>query len=355
MILEADNDIGRSRANPGLPPDPAPPQSATVMLLFVGLVVASVAVFFVSYLVLYEVPTTCSGRDDVACIINANSGLVAADALLVAVFSFVFTGYLSSEAFKGQLAAEANARVRKILDEQQTQLARAREDARAARFDRLVFETVYEAAHNLQHLASSSTPGATTLDKERCRSGANDPQVWARWPEFQTLQARALLAADFEDLFAARFPGGRLWGHLDHMLRNDAFLRRFSFDRKGLAQAEEVLAYFIEYCVRVLITGAGGSELARRLITDLLHVDALAEVVKRPSQHCIVRFGASWVQKAVDAERPDARDAELALCWFDDRPASSTHAGISRRGMPCIPLHELGVAFKRVSDPPPRP
>jgi hypothetical protein len=105
-------------------------------------------------------------------------------------------------------AAEDEKRRRAELEEQ-------REAARRGRFDRLVFETVYEAAHNLRHLR---------LCEHGERYVAAQGVVSGRWPEFQTLQDRALSVDDFEDLFEQTFPDGRLWSEIDHMLRNDGFL-----------------------------------------------------------------------------------------------------------------------------------
>lgn len=283
-----------------------------------------------------------------ACL--ALAGLIAA--LLFAV-----------QARDARLAAEDDARRRRQLEEQRSLLGEARaaretarEQARTARFERLVFETVYEAAHNLQHLASASTEGAKTLKKELCRSDSHDtPQVWPRWPEFQTLQAQALLVDDFEDLFAQRFPGGQLWSQVDHMLRNDGFLRRFPFDRQGLARAEEFLAYFVEYCVRVLVNGARGSDPAKKFVKDSLLIEPLAELAAGTSDRWLVRFNASWAQEAVNENGPDAVDATLALCWFDDRPPESVGTRLLRNDRPSLDLKELGVAYRQLSDPPPRP
>jgi hypothetical protein len=288
------------------------------------------------------------------------AGVVAAYLALAGLIAALLFAVQARDA---RLAAEDDARRRRELEEQRSLLDEARaareaarEEARTARFERLVFETVYEAAHNLQHLASASAEGAQALKKELCRSDRHDtPQVWPRWPEFQTLQARALLTDDFEDLFEQSFPGGQLWSQVDHMLRNDGFLRRFSFDRQGLAHAEEFLAYFLEYCVRVLISGARGSDRARNYVKDGLTIEPLAELVAGTSDRWLIRFNASWAQEAVNENAPDAVDGTLALCWFDDRPPMSAGTPLLRDDIPSLEVKELGPAFRQLNDPPPRP
>lgn len=288
------------------------------------------------------------------------AGVIAAYLALAGLIAALLFAVQARDA---RLAAEDDARRRRQLEEQRSLLDEARaaretarEEARTARFERLVFETVYEAAHNLQHLAAASTQGARTLNKELCRSDRHDtPQVWPRWPEFQTLQARALLTDDFEDLFEQRFPGGQLWSQVDHMLRNDGFLRRFSFDRQGLARAEEFLAYFLEYCVRVLVNGARGSDRAKTYVKGSLPIEPLAELAAGNSDRWLVRFNASWAQEAVNENTPDAVGATLALCWFDDRLPKSAGTRLLRDDIPSLEVQELGVAFRQLNDPPPRP
>ena len=287
-------------------------------------------------------------------------GVIAA---YLAVAGLIAALFFAVQVRDARLAAEEDDRRRRQLEEQRSLIDEARaaretarEEARTARFERLVFETVYEAAHNLQHLASASAKGAKTLKKELCRSDRHDtPQVWPRWPEFQTLQARALLTDDFEDLFAQTFRGGQLWSQIDHMLRNDGFLRRFPFDRQGLAHAEEFLAYFLEYCVRILVNGARGSDRAKRYVKDSLAIEPLAELAAGTSDRWLVRFNASWAQDAIDENAPDAVDATLALCWLDDRPPNSAGTRLLRDDIPSLDVKELGVAFRRLHDPPPRP
>jgi hypothetical protein len=153
-----------------------------------------------------------------------------------------------------------------IIGQAETERESARETRRKARFDRLKAKATYEAGHNLQHFAAHAE--GKLLDRAKCQT-AERPQIWPGWPDFTTLQARRLLDDTFEDLFPPGSAGERLWAEIDHLVRNDEYLARFAFTPQGLAQAEEPLAYFVEYCVRILIDAGRESKRGQQFIRSL--------------------------------------------------------------------------------------
>jgi hypothetical protein len=150
-----------------------------------------------------------------------------------------------------------------------------------------------------------------------------------------------LLDDRFEDLFR----GDLLWARVDHLIRNDDYLRRFPFTNVGLAQGEEALAYFLEYCVRVLVDGARASPRGARF-ANALGIDGLNRLLAGGEQY-VVRFHASWVID--DAEDAEVKDASVALVWLDDL---GTTWGESR--LRNVTLVALLPGFKVLADPPAR-
>jgi hypothetical protein len=314
------------------------------------------------------------------------TGVLAIYAVVIAAATLAVTLWLGQKQLSaaeqqgfdaGTTAAAASRQADLAAAEQQR---RAREDEALERhFYRLLFETTYEAAHNLQHIAQVTAP-AGRVDKaadrlEYRRAAAEDsPSIrperpFDAWPEFETIHARRL----FDARFAAFFPSGNLWPYIDHMIRNDHYVRRYPFDPEGLARAQPIVAYFAEYCIRVLIEGARHSDWRGTELVRLLReqsVDIQEDIVSRDAPKFFVRYQATWAIDALENGREDAQDAKHVFCWLDDVGATwDEHAETAIRQ--CLAgkrqattqqesveppkLHPLWGAFKELHDPPPRP
>lgn len=204
--------------------------------------------------------------------------VAASTATVVAVMAAFLAAYFgAAQLWIAVVIGDAQKGVAEAAADAERERAENQERRRKDRYERLKFETAYEAAHNLQHLAALTTNGL--LDRSKSATVAA-PQVFAknRWPQFHTLQARRLLDDSFEDLFRRDSPDGELWARIDHLIRNDDYLAHFDFTPVGLARAEEVAAYFVEYCIRVLIDGARLSPRGARIVRSLC-IESLSRVV----------------------------------------------------------------------------
>ncbi len=167
-------------------------------------------------------------------------------------------------------------------------------------YRRLLVEAAYEAAHNLQHLASVEV-------------GADG--AFRAWPDFTVDRARQLLDLQLFR-WTARNPA--IYGDLDHMIRNADYLARFPFDAAGIKAATPVLQYYGEHAIRLLVHSADFRGV--RQVLRLLEIEWIATPA---DPH--VRW--SWQQAEEDREAHEygTHAATQLIAWEgstnDHRPS----------------------------------
>jgi len=281
---------------------------------FVGLVAVPVA-FVLMYVFLFvrppvQPPATACG---VACRLQGNQGLIETFAIFVALIAAFIAVYQRST------------------------------DHRSLknRFDYWLVQAVYEAVHNLRHIAD-----------------AFDGPSLQHAPIYSLRLARALASEPLEGYLRRDERGRRLWDHIDHMVRNDIFLQgRQLLSRpkpterpatiwlrghkhEPVAPAEwemteKATKYLVEHMLRFIADAvAGYPELSIDCVLwrawgDKPHCFPLRPLrslllTKRKTEF-YVRFHATWLDNDQTNERSRwASDVALTpLCWLDDRPDKS--------------------------------
>lgn len=185
--------------------------------------------------------------------------------------------------------------------------------ARWLAYRRLMVEAAYEAAHNLRHVAGHYDSGLMRFSS---------------WPDLSLERARQLVGLSLFR-WTARSPA--LYADIDHMIRNDEYIARFSFDDDGLQAATHVLEYYIEHMIRFLVHSTKFRGV-QKLVGEL----GLAWL-REGEPH--VRF--RWTQAAEDtsAERYLSRRDSPIVCWIESADASRP---------------SLQEVFAAMLDPPPQ-
>jgi hypothetical protein len=181
-------------------------------------------------------------------------------------------------------------------------------------YKRLVIQTAYEAAHNLQHFAHSV-------------SYKND--CFKAWPDFSVDRAAGLLNPS---LLRWTTRHSDVYGDLDHMIRNYAYTARYDFNDAGPGAATPALEYYVEHAIRLLIHTARFRGVMM-LLTEL----EIAWISDYPTAH--VRF--RWERALEDRNGKKYRTTPETplIAW----------RGSPERGRP-----SLGPFFKAMEDPPPK-
>jgi hypothetical protein len=109
-------------------------------------------------------------------------------------------------------------------------------------FHVLLFETLYEALHNLHHIAQAyKAEGTRRLQDRR-------PVELKRWPEYELRYAERILDPPYVDHFDVT-----LRSYIDHMLRNDSYIHQLPRTASGLREATDDVGYLAEHAMRLLV------------------------------------------------------------------------------------------------------
>lgn len=317
----------------------------------------------------------CHGRSlaHLPCILNLNGGILTADAIVVAVIAGLLTLVLTSSQV---LAHDADDRRRR------------------ARFERLLCEVAYEAAHNLQHL-STAFERQEAFDKKSALKGKPvKPPAFVPVPEIQLIHAPELLSADYEDLWPAVIPADDVTHQrndlrtvLDHMIRTDDYIRRFPVGRTIPGPVQAQLAFIAQHCMLFMVRAASSGrdhfgerwlkelevgrngvmstadsrrahledtattalvdlEEQKRQAIEVLH--KLKRPMSNPTELLAASFYASWIRG------DPAKVADHTLVWYDDRPPPA----VARAGPPADQAEATWIVlwplFRMLRDAPPR-
>ncbi|HYZ76791.1 MAG TPA: hypothetical protein VE596_05400 [Gaiellaceae bacterium] len=179
----------------------------------------------------------------------------------------------------------------------------------------LFFEALYEAFHNLYHLG-------------RAYEGKHQLQ---QWPEYELRYARRLLDEPYVDLL-----NPRLRSSLDHILRNDTYIRQVPHTKAGLASSARNIGYLCEHMMRFLLDAIREQEFEAVVLFDYFannERERLSEWIDivEPRKLESYRF-------RLDAEDATAQEAKQHLFWFKGSKPSRLYAQLVS-----------------LDDPPPRP
>jgi hypothetical protein len=192
-------------------------------------------------------------------------------------------------------------------------------------FWRYMADAVYETCHNLQHIAKAYEPDTTLV----------------RWPQFHVLASLRLLDPPFNDYMLRVEP--RLWPHLDHMVRNEEYLRRYPFTTEGAIAARAGIGYFVEHGLRFVIAAGRAREgkvgpYVIETLETLGRPSLTALAMALPGARFHVRMTASAARADVAARTYGLAGDEQPLWWFGDDEDP----------------HALWHDFRAFDDPPPR-
>jgi len=189
-------------------------------------------------------------------------------------------------------------------------------------------DAVYEACHNLQHLAHSYQLNQKVHD----------------WPECYVEAARRLMTPPFNDYMIQDTP--HLWPHLDHIVRNDHYMQRHPFPNGIPKDAADTVEYFIEHCLRFVLAAARTGEgkagtYVHRIVSSLGKSNLSGLLTNIPSAEAQfhVRIRKSDAQSDIDNGRYGLPKAVTRLYCFEPDGEPS----------------DLWSAFQSMPDPPQRP
>lgn len=193
-------------------------------------------------------------------------------------------------------------------------------------FWRYLADAVYEAAHNLEHIAKVFTAAGQLQ----------------RWPDFHLRAAGRLLDPPFNDYVLRLAPS--LWPHLDHIVRNDVQLQRYPFTPEGAHNAEDVLAHFVEHCLRFIIAAGRASEwnAGPHVIAVIEHLgcpELTRLALAGDDERFHIRISQELARWNLAERKYGLSGTEQAVYWFGDEKDPRA----------------LLYAFRKLSDPPPRP
>jgi hypothetical protein len=245
----------------------------------------------------------CSGSD-YGCRLNVNQGALTVIALALAVVT-------------GLVAYRDYASGRRARD-----LDRERE---VGRFSSVYFDALYEALHNLFHIACAFADRAGTA-------------VLETWPQYDLRYATRLLEPPNSD-----YLDPRVRPFVDHMLRNDLYIQRFPDTDAGRAAILRDVGYLAEHALRFLLEAwrcpGGEATEANALFEHLRAQGALRSLTDRERDIKARGFRVRLLRST--AERKPVDPGTVVLWWFDDSDA-----------LKATPLFRELRGF---DDPPPRP
>jgi hypothetical protein len=274
------------------------------------LVVAAIVLALLSYLLLFQ-RGTCP-RDGAGCLLNANQGVVGAYAVALALLGVL------TELF-------GRARETQTLSQQ---------------FTVAVQRAVYDACHNLRHLAEAFDEGRLTS-----------------FPEYSLRSAMDLLRPPLSTLLGDLPEGRRVLEHIDHIARNDEMLTRFPPGAALTAMATHT-EYLVEHCLRLVIDATRDDDVIFRQTWSLgfgaspersALAPLLTAVVAGEIQ---VRFRRSAAVASLGPESAGpltGAPISSVVCWYDDDPGGP--ATVTWGGRP-LALLAVGDLFRQLDDPP---
>lgn len=269
--------------------------------------VLAVVLFLVLYL--FALPIgSCGSRSHWSCVLNNNGGLLGAYGLFLAVLGLVLTVLPRS------------------FDHRSIRI----------RFDYWLEQAVYEACHNLRHIAEA-------FDGDRLTT----------FPHY-TMRITAELTNEPLELYLRKEERGQvLWDHIDHMMRNDEILRGLSQDQ--LEIAEPYTKYLVEHMLTFIFDATRLYPQARAVLrqcstpTGSRPLAELADGIARdPDRRFLPRFATSRLLKSWRKRKAAYGTAEPCfVCWVDDSPDAAA-------ALP-TPPREVGPLFAGLDDPPRAP
>jgi hypothetical protein len=200
-------------------------------------------------------------------------------------------------------------------------------------FQELLAEAVYEACHNLHHLAKS-------YPKDEAEAS----------PKIRVAAADRLLQPPLADLTLG-VPGTA--AAVDHILRNAQFLALYSPSDEHRKAIKDEVGYFIEHCVNFVIaagragadtTGVRTQEVIAALGLPYLREMALPRRV--PPEHGPWRMKVRRAEAVVN--KRGLPEPFASYFWYDDKPGQHLKENEVRE-------QAIGPLFSALTDPPPRP
>jgi hypothetical protein len=240
------------------------------------------------------------GDSDWTCRLNVNSGALTAIALLLAGVTGL-VAYLDY----------SSGRRERVLDKERA----------ADRFSSVYFDALYEALHNLFHIAEAFGGPGRALDQ------------LDSWPEYDLRYAAKLLDPPNSDYMRPE-----VRPYVDHMLRNDLYIQKFPDTPDGRSRIADDTGYLAEHATRFLLEAWRCEEAEANALFNHLKKECKLGSLTAAEQE-IKRRGFRIRLRRSDAERKDTESGKL-LWWFDDSHACT---------------HELFRELRELGDPPSRP
>lgn len=246
----------------------------------------------------------CSGSD-YGCRLNVNQGALTVIGLVVAAVS----GLVAYRDFSSGRRERQRERDRDV-----------------ARFSSVYFDALYEALHNLVHIAQAfADQGEPVLES---------------WPHYDLRYAAKLLEPPNSD-----FLNPQVRPFVDHMLRNDRYIQRVPDTNAGRATILADAGYLAEHALRFLLEAwcARGSEAAEAnaLFEKLRTSGALRSLTDEKQELRLKASGFRVRMLRSKAERKPMDPGTVVLWWFDDSDTLTTT--------------RLFADLRDCTDPPPRP
>lgn len=185
-------------------------------------------------------------------------------------------------------------------------------------FHVMLFETLYEAIHNLGHIARAYKRESTS---RLSRPGPADELK--RWPEYELRYAAGLL-----DLPYVEHLDEALRSYLDHMLRNDSYIRRLPHSASGLREAADDVGYLAELAMRFLLEARHQQKPEAIAIFDHLQKQGdLSELTKlRRGRHfprCAIRLTETKAEEYAKKHVEEVGDSAPLVYWFNRKTQPS--------------------------------
>jgi hypothetical protein len=203
-------------------------------------------------------------------------------------------------------------------------------------FHVLLFEALYEALHNLRHLAEAYKEEITP----RVRPRRSDELK--RWPEYDLRYAERILDPPYVDHLDVT-----LRSYLDHMLRNDSYIRQLPRTAFGLGGAAASAGYLAELAMRFLVEARHKQKPEAIAIFDHLekknYVSELTNLrrgLRFP--RCAIRLNEEKADAHANKHVDEVGHSAPRLYWFN------------RKGEPSV-LYEQLVGLHDPPDRAPRP
>jgi hypothetical protein len=177
-------------------------------------------------------------------------------------------------------------------------------------FHVLLFEALYEALHNLRHIADAYKGESPS------RLYWPGPSEVKRWPEYELRYAAGLLDPPYVD-----YLDETLGNYLDHMLRNDTYIRRLPHTASGLREAADSVGYLAEGVMRFLLVARHQQKPEAVAIFDHLEAkEKLSELTKlrrgRDFPLCAIRLSETKARAHACKHVEELGGSAPLVYWF---------------------------------------